>query len=115
MAGARRDYRPELEKASARRGGGKVGSKQKEMERLVKDLKVGRPEKEGLNVMSDIESGDEEMGLVGRDGDEEMAPEEKDDEGLKQRYEKALREASGKKDTKLEEGSMQRYLRTAHG
>ena len=115
-----RDYRPEMEKARARREEEKLKGKQKELDRLMKDLKVGdkrTSQKEEPNVMSDIESSDEEGGdLVDRDEDERMdagEDDEDDEEGLKQRYERALKESDAKKDSKLDEESLQRYLKAA--
>jgi GTPase SAR1 family protein len=112
-----KEYKPEMEKARARREEEKLKGKQKELDKLMKDLEVDKKRKEEPNVMSDIESSDEETtGLVDRDEDEDMDKEGQDaEEGLKQRYERALKETGGTKDSKVEEESLQRYLRTANG
>jgi hypothetical protein len=109
-----RDYRPEMEKARAKREGDKLKNKQKELDKLMKDMNVGKAKeaKEDPNVISDIESSDEENGLLERDEDEQMG-EDDDDEGLQKRYEKTLKE-TGKKDTKADDESLQRYLRASN-
>ena len=109
-----RDYRPEMEKARAKREGDKLKNKQKELDKLMKDMNVGKAKeaKEDPNVISDIESSDEENGLLERDEDELMG-EDDDDEGLQKRYEKTLKE-TGKKDTKADDESLQRYLRASN-
>ncbi|KAF8545294.1 hypothetical protein BDD12DRAFT_811287 [Trichophaea hybrida] len=106
-----RDYRPEMEKARAKREEDKLKNKQKELDRLMKDMNVGKA-KEDPNVVSDIESSDEEDGILERDDDELMGDDD-DGEGLQQRYEKTLKE-TGKKDTKTDEESLQRYLRASN-
>jgi len=111
-----KEYKPEMEKARARRDEEKLKGKQKEMDRLMKDLAVGKKEQvEEPNVMSDIESSDEEegVGLVERDEDDDMAEDLGEEEGLKQRYERALKEQGGNKDSKMDEESLQRYLRAS--
>jgi GTPase SAR1 family protein len=109
-----RDYRPEMEKARAKREGDKLKNKQKELDKLMKDMNVGKAKeaKEDPNVISDIESSDEENGLLERDEDEQMG-EDDDDEGLQKRYEKTLKE-TGKKDSKADDESLQRYLRASN-
>jgi len=109
-----KEYRPEMEKARARRNEEKLKGKQKELDRLMKDLAVGKKKQvEEPNVVSDIESSDEEegVGLVERDEDDAMAEDLDEEEVLKQRYERALKEQGGNKDSKMEEESLQRYLR----
>ncbi|KAA8910127.1 hypothetical protein FN846DRAFT_793624 [Sphaerosporella brunnea] len=105
-----RDYKPEMEKARKRREEEKRKSKQKELDRLMKDLEMDK-KKEEPAVVSDVES-DEENGLVERDEDEEMDKGNQDvEDGLKQRYERALKDSGGAQRSKAEEESLARYLR----
>ncbi|KAL7270519.1 hypothetical protein RUND412_006772 [Rhizina undulata] len=112
------EYKPEMEKARQRREQQKLEEKQRELDRLMRDMEVddassarGRTPKEEPAVVSDVETEDEDddiQGLVERDEDEEERP---DEEGLKGRYEKALQEKGGKDSGGLDEESLRRYLR----
>ncbi|CCX31528.1 hypothetical protein FPQ18DRAFT_277206 [Pyronema domesticum] len=107
-----KDYKPEMEKARAKREEDKVKNKQKELDRLMKDLAVGKKE-EQADVISDLDTDDEDnQGMVERDEDEVVN--EQDEETLQKRYEKALGD-SGSRSTKEEEESLQRYLQKSQG
>jgi GTPase SAR1 family protein len=113
-----REYKPEMEKARKRREEEKLKGKQKELDRLMKDLEMDKKKKEEPNVVSDVESDEEEeegQGLVERDEDEEMEKGEDAEEGLKQRYERALRDSGGTQGSKMAEESLARYLRASNG
>jgi GTPase SAR1 family protein len=111
-----REYKPEMEKARKRREEEKLKGKQQELDRLMKDLEMDK-KKEEPNVVSDVESDeeDEAQGLVERDEDEEMVEKEGDAEGLKQRYERALKDSGGTEESKMAEESLARYLRATNG
>jgi GTPase SAR1 family protein len=107
-----KDYKPEMEKARAKREEDKVKNKQKELDRLMKDLAVGKKE-EQADVISDLDTDDEDnQGIVERDEDEVVN--EQDEETLQKRYEKALGD-SGSRSTKEDEESLQKYLQKSQG
>ncbi|KAF2018785.1 XPA-binding protein-like protein [Aaosphaeria arxii CBS 175.79] len=96
-----RDYKPELERRRAEREKEKVATRQRELDRLMKDMKVGgpggsqkRPPKEQPETVSDAEDMEEGDGvpMVGDDSDEEV---EDADDSLESRYQNALNESRG--------------------
>ena len=125
------DYRPELERRQQERAKAKDGQKEKELGRLLKDMKVsgqgssrssGRKEPE---TISDIEDEDEDgeddipADLVdpdeeGDDDDDEQ--DEEGDAGLKKKYKDALRDdAAGANASAAAEDSFLRYLHASGG
>jgi GTPase SAR1 family protein len=111
------EYKPEMEKAKMRREEEKLKGKQKELDRLMRDIEVSdttRKEEERPAVVSDVESSDEDeaAGIIERDDDEDMDRKEGvKEEGLKTRYERALQETGGTPTSKANEDSLQQYLR----
>ncbi|CAO2650335.1 Nn.00g016270.m01.CDS01 [Neocucurbitaria sp. VM-36] len=117
-----RDYKPELERRRAEREKEKEATRQRELDKLMKDMKVGgagskpksRPKKEEPETVSDAEDADED------DDDDEMHPEDLDyedemdsddpEKGLKQRYQQALRDSGAPQD---EDMSFARYTHMA--
>lgn len=117
-----RDYKPEMEKARAKRDEQKVKEKQKELDRLMKDMDVdggsssrsGRKksvrEEEEPGVISDIESSDEEAGQGMQERDDDEGAMDEDEEGLQGRYERTLKESGGTDAGGLQDASLRRYL-----
>lgn len=118
-----RDYRPEMERARAKRDEQKIKEKEKELDRLMKDMDVdgasssrsGRKKsvkvEEEQGVLSDMESSDEEagQGMLERDDDEGAMDEE--EEGLQGRYERTLMESTGDSIPEvLQDESFRRYM-----
>lgn len=118
-----RDYRPEMERARAKRDEQRVKEKEKELDRLMKDMDVdgasssrsGRKKsvkvEEEQGVLSDLESSDEEagQGMLERDDDEGAMDEE--EEGLQGRYERTLMESTGDSIPEvLQDESFRRYM-----
>ena len=108
-----KDYRPELEKRRQEAEQQKAQLKEQEVSRMMKDMNVSskakgtgkyaRPAKEEPDTVSEAEEMDEDedenAGLVDPDGSEDEEDEDGNetlDEGLKGRYERALKESSGK-------------------
>ncbi|KAF2266800.1 hypothetical protein CC78DRAFT_542101 [Lojkania enalia] len=94
-----RDYMPELERRKQEREKQKVAARERELGKLMKDMKVGdtrKPKdsrKEAAETVSDAEDMDnEEMALDEFDSDEDV---EDADGGLEQRYQAALRDSRG--------------------
>lgn len=116
-----RDYKPEMEKARAKRDEQKIKEKEKELQRLMKDMDVddasssrsGRKKsvkvEEEQGVLSDMESSDEEAGQGMQERDEDENAMDEGEEGLQGRYERTLKESGG--DTGgLEDASFIRYM-----
>jgi GTPase SAR1 family protein len=96
-----RDYKPELERRKAEREAQKVAHRERELDRLMKDMKVGGsvkkskgPKKEEPETVSDAEDFDEDgAGAMALDSDDEEDEDMDDPEaGLKKRYQEALRD-----------------------
>ncbi|KAF1943263.1 ATPase NPA3 [Clathrospora elynae] len=113
-----RDYKPELERRRAEREQEKVATRQRELDKLMKDMKVGgagtkpkrRPKKEEPETVSDAENSEED-GMDHDDLDYEDELDSDDPEkGLKQRYEQALRDSGAGQDDDM---SFARYVNTA--
>jgi hypothetical protein len=95
-----RDYKPELERRRAEREQEKKDTRQRELDKMMKDMKVGgagtkpksRPKKEEPETVSDAEASDED----GMDHDDLDYEEELDsddpEKGLKERYKQAIRD-----------------------
>jgi GTPase SAR1 family protein len=94
-----RDYKPELERRKAEREEEKVAHRERELDKLMKDMKVGgagkKPRrKEQPETVSDAEDMDEEEGTM---ADSDDSNEDMDDPegGLERRYQEALKESRG--------------------
>ncbi|KAF2240522.1 hypothetical protein BU26DRAFT_207154 [Trematosphaeria pertusa] len=94
-----RDYKPELERRRAEREKEKLAARQRELDKLMKDMNVGGakkpkkgPKKEEPETVSDAEDMDEEGMQVDDeyDSDEDY---ENADGGLKQRYQQAMEDS----------------------
>lgn len=101
----KKDYLPELQKAREKREKEKEAKREKELSKLMGDLEVDNPTKPvQADVLSDFEDdNEEEGGLVEPDEDEERD----DEDGLTDRYEKALHHDD---NSKMDEDSWVRYL-----
>ena len=93
-----RDYKPELERRKAEREEQKASVRQKELDRLLKDMNVGGtkkgPRKDEPETVSDAEDmEEEENGVVGDPDSDEDLPDA--DSGLEARYQQALRDSRG--------------------
>lgn len=114
-----KDYRPEMEKRREEAGRQRKEFKEGEMSRMMGDMSVsskakgtgkyasakpGKEEPETVSdaeAMDDEEDGDEGAGLVEPDEEEEMDEDAMFEEGLKARYEAAVKESgSGPAATK---------------
>ncbi|KAI5793188.1 hypothetical protein EDC01DRAFT_655527 [Geopyxis carbonaria] len=108
------EYRPEMIRLREKREAEKTDRKKDELDQLMRDMNVGGSSKpksvkvERAAVMSDVES-DEDEPLYGEDSDEEMVEGDGDDEGLKKRYEAALRETTAAE--KEDQEQLQAYLK----
>jgi putative protein kinase ArgK-like GTPase of G3E family len=113
------DYQPELERRRAEREKDKEATRQRELDKLMKDMKVGgagtkpkaRPKKEEPETVSDVEdanSEDDEM----HDGDNYVEEDDSDDpdNSLKQRYQQALKDSGAGQD---DDASFARYVQAA--
>jgi GTPase SAR1 family protein len=121
-----KEYKPEMEKARLRRDEEMENTRQKELNRLMKDVQFGGTEKGKENerdiyipaVLSDVENSDDDnsaQGLVDRDEDEDMEINEDLEEGLKGRYERALKDSHENSGNSLDEESWLRYVRSSAG
>lgn len=102
-----KEYKPELERRKAEAEQQKAEVKEKEVSRMMKDMQVSSKAKgtgkyaktdepETVSDMEDMEEDDEDAGLVSPDEDDEAEEvNQAFEEGLKARYEAALREGGG--------------------
>jgi GTPase SAR1 family protein len=102
-----RDYKPELERKRKQRDDEKKSNREKELDKLMKDMAVsGEPsskkptEKVDPEVLSDYEDESSE--------DDNVADDPDDSEGLQARYQKALESSAG--NTINEDASFARYI-----
>jgi GTPase SAR1 family protein len=89
-----RDYKPELERRRAEREKEKHAARQRELDRLMKDMKVGgtskrSTKKEQPETVSDVEDADEEA----MDEDDSDDNGNNPDSGIEDRYQQALRDS----------------------
>jgi GTPase SAR1 family protein len=115
-----RDYKPELERRRAEREAEKQATRQRELDKLMKDMKVGgagtkpkprgKPAKEEPETVSDVEESedDEDMDYRGDAGDDE--DDSDDPDGLKSRYQQALRDTGADQNDDM---SFARYVGAA--
>ncbi|KAF2833180.1 hypothetical protein CC86DRAFT_5999 [Ophiobolus disseminans] len=112
-----RDYQPELERRRADREKEKEVTRQRELDKLMKDMKVGgagtkpksRPKKEEPETVSDVEESDSDDDMQeyqNHEDDDSDGP----DTNLQSRYQQALRDNSGGQD---EDQSFARYMQAA--
>ena len=113
-----RDYKPELERRRAEREQEKKDSRQRELDKMMKDMKVGgagskpkpKPRKEEPETVSDAEDSEED-GIMHDDLDYEDEMDSDDPEtGIKERYRQAVH------DRGLDQGednSFARYVNMA--
>jgi GTPase SAR1 family protein len=114
-----RDYKPELERRRAEREQEKEATRQRELDKLMKDMKVGgagtkpkpKSKKEEPETVSDAEDSEEDAMMHGDDLDyeDEMDPDDPET-GLKERYKQAIRDHGGAQD---EDNSFSRYVNLA--
>lgn len=110
------DYKPEMEKLREQREKEKLEKKQKELDRLMKDLEVDEGKAKRGNgkgwekpaVLSDFESDEEDEPMYGDASDEDEVDNDPDDK-LQQRYERAM--AAGERDDEKEAKSVADYIR----
>ena len=112
-----RDYQPELERRRADREKEKEATRQRELDKLMKDMKVGgagtkpksRPQKEEPETVSDVEDtdSDEMQDYQAHEDDEDS---DGPDTNLQSRYQQALHDNSGAQD---EDMSFTRYMQAA--
>lgn len=90
-----RDYKPELERRRAEREKEKLAARQRELDKLMKDMKVGGPKKpkkdepETVSDADDVEN-EEDMQVDDDESDEEY---ETEGSSLEQRYQEALNDS----------------------
>ncbi|KAG9738444.1 hypothetical protein KCU73_g9736, partial [Aureobasidium melanogenum] len=115
-----KDYKADLERRRDQREKEKEANREKEVARMMKDMKVGggragtagsnsrtpKPEPETVSEAEEEEDEDENGGLVDRDEDEDISQ-----EGLQQRYQQAL--AAGNTQTSGEDMSFAKYVQAA--
>ena len=105
------DYKADLDRRREQREKDKEANREKEVARMMKDMRVGgnksRTPKEEPETVSEAEEEDEDNGgLIDRDEDEDISQ-----EGLQQRYQQAL--ASGSNVTSGEDMSFAKYVQAA--
>lgn len=117
-----RDYQPELERRRAEREQEKQATRQRELDKLMKDMKVGgagtkpkrAPRKEEPETVSDAEDmDDDDEDHAANDFDDDFDSEEDamdPDSNLKQRYSNALRDSGGPSNDDM---SFAKYVQTA--
>ncbi len=113
-----RDYKPELERRRAERDKEKEVTRQRELDKLMKDMKVGgagskpkmRPKKEEPETVSEAEDTDDDDEMhEDLDYEDEMDSDDPE-KGLQQRYQQALKESTNLNE---EDMSFARYTQMA--
>lgn len=115
-----RDYKPELERRKAEREKEKVAHREKELDKLMKDMKVGagkpkkQSQKEQPETVSDAEDMDEEaVPMYGDDDSDEDLDDVED--GLENRYQQALKDSRGEEGAPSgDDFSFARYMHKAN-
>lgn len=111
-----RDYQPELERRRAERETQKEATRQRELDKMMKDMRVGgagtkpksRPQKEEPETVSDVEDTDSDDAMDGYQAHEDDDSDPEQD--LQSRYQQALRDNSAQDD----DMSFTRYMHTAN-
>jgi GTPase SAR1 family protein len=117
-----RDYKPELERRRAERDKEKIAARERELDKLMKDMKVGGTSKtsksarrkEEPETVSEAEEDmdDEEAMALDDDSDEEV---DDPDSGLETRYREALRDSRGDEGgSSGDDFSFARYMQQAN-
>ena len=112
-----RDYRPELERKKAQREQEKVTKREKDLNRLMKDMKVGgvgkkKPPKDNPETVSEAEEGSDDD--IGVDDDDSEDDETEGGIDLQSRYQQALRDSRpGEGGPSGEDYSFARYVHQA--
>ncbi|KAL1599797.1 hypothetical protein SLS60_007602 [Paraconiothyrium brasiliense] len=109
-----RDYKPELERRRAEREQEKVATRQKELDKLMRDMNVGGTgkgkKKDDPETVSDVEDNSDE-GMQVDDEDSEDEDYDNPEQGLKARYQQALNDTAG---PSAEDFSFARYVHKAN-
>ena len=108
-----RDYKPELDRRRAEREKEKAAARQKELDKLMKDMHVGgasksKKDKDAPETVSDAEDNSDE-GMQVDDEDSEDEVHDNSEEGLKARYQQALQDTT----PSGEDFSFARYIHQA--
>ncbi|KAF2447725.1 ATPase NPA3 [Karstenula rhodostoma CBS 690.94] len=106
-----RDYKPELERRRAEREQEKAATRQKELDKLMKDMNVGgasiaKKKTDEPETVSDVEDNSDE-GMQVDDDDSEDEDYDNPEQGLKARYQQALNDTAG---PSAEDFSFARYV-----
>ena len=124
-----RDYKPELERRQKERVNSKEERREKELGRLMKDMNVGSGTKKAAkkksttkkdegSTLSDMEDDDDAKMGEDEDDDEEDDEEDEEDEseeGLQEKYRKALGDQGGSSSRpNADDASFTRYLKTSN-
>ncbi|ORY13721.1 hypothetical protein BCR34DRAFT_586310 [Clohesyomyces aquaticus] len=115
-----RDYKPELERRKQDREKDKAANRQKELDRLMKDMKVGAvsksrnaPKKPEPETVSEAEDTDEEDMQLGEEASDDEVQDV--DSGIESRYKQALRNSRGDEGGPSgEDFSFARYMQKAN-
>lgn len=110
-----RDYQPELERRRAEREKEKEATRQRELDKLMKDMRVGgagtkpksRAKKEEPATVSDVEDTDEDDMQDQQYDYEDEEDSDDPDKSLKSRYQQALKDSNGQQE---EDMSFARYM-----
>ncbi|KAH9865416.1 hypothetical protein J1614_008999 [Plenodomus biglobosus] len=113
-----RDYKPELERRRAEREQEKQATRQRELDKLMKDMKVGgagnkptlRPQKDDPETVSDAEDADEDDQDEDVDYEDDLDSDDPE-QGLQQRYRDTIRDHSTKAPD--DDMSFARYIQAA--
>ncbi|KAL5458729.1 hypothetical protein PMIN06_003192 [Paraphaeosphaeria minitans] len=112
-----RDYKPELERRRAEREQEKAATRERELDKLMKDMNVGgasegKKKTDEPETVSDVEdSSDEVMQVDEDDSEDEEYDSDNPEHGLKARYQQALRDNAG---PSAEDFSFARYVHKAN-
>ncbi|KAK2873251.1 hypothetical protein FQN49_002485 [Arthroderma sp. PD_2] len=105
-----RDYKPELERKREQREKEKLEKREIELGKLLKDMNVSGPSSSSREKKDQIETISE--GEDDDDEEEDERPNERDDDGLSQRYNKAL--ADSGEGPGAEDSSFARYIQASN-
>ncbi|KAL2022848.1 hypothetical protein VTK56DRAFT_4379 [Thermocarpiscus australiensis] len=107
----RRDYQPELERRRAVREENKKKQREKELEKMMKDMSMGGTA--STSAVGDIKQDDDDMGAISADEEsDDDIDDEEDRDGLQSRYEAALRQ---QQDSTTADASFAKYLHSQRG
>ncbi|KAF3481430.1 ATPase NPA3 [Arthroderma uncinatum] len=106
-----RDYKPELERKRAQREKERLEKREVELGKLLKDMNVSGPSSSSKEKGYEVETVSEAEDDDDEEEGEDERPSGRDDDGLSQRYNKALAD-SGEQAT--EDSSFARYLKSSN-